>query len=184
MSFLNGHLLVAAPELIDPNFDRTVVLIVRHDENGALGLVLNRPTRTRITEVWRQISTTDCARDGLLYHGGPCESDLMFLHDRRDLDQFDVLPGTLFFSCAHDHAERLVTEADGRVRAFVGHSGWAPGQLESELRSGSWLTIEATAADAFRAEEQLWDDVRRRIGRARVGREVPASLIPDDPSLN
>jgi len=80
MKSLQGHLLIASPTLLDPNFRKSVVLLVQHNEEGAMGLVLNRPTETKLCEAWTQVAETDCASDASLNLGGPCEGPLMALH--------------------------------------------------------------------------------------------------------
>ena len=183
MTSLAGQLLVAAPDLVDPNFRRSVVLIVRHDDEGALGLILNRVTGTQVREAWRQVSESTCLREDVLRQGGPCQGPLMLLHDDPEASLIEVVPG-LHFSWDLDHAERLVTSTDGQARFFVGHAGWAPGQLEGELGTGSWMTIEALATDAFAEAADTWAVVRRRIGHAEAKRRIDPGLVPEDPAHN
>ena len=108
-----GHLLVAAPELLDPNFRQTVVLIVEHGEQGTLGLVLTRPTDTTVKDLWEQIGTGDeqCTSDRPLYVGGPVEGPLMALHTHESLVDATVLPG-VYFSVQKDNLTELVTKPD------------------------------------------------------------------------
>lgn len=183
MEPLTGNLLVAAPDLHDPNFDRAVVLIVRHDEEGAIGLILNRLTRTRVNEAWAHISVAPCARDELLRVGGPCEGPLMILHEAEDLAQLRVCSG-VFFTVDPDHAERLVQDRDRCARLFVGHSGWSPGQLEHELHTGAWLVLPATHEHIFDDAVGEWSLLKQECDRRVLARTVDARLIPPDPSLN
>src|ERR1041384_3511863 len=96
MKSLQGHLLVASPQLLDPNFLQTVIVIVQHNEDGALGLVLNRPTQTPIDQAWSQVCDIPCSRQDLLGWGGPCQSILMLLHTQADASELEVLPGVYF----------------------------------------------------------------------------------------
>lgn len=183
MDSLTGYLLVAAPGLADPNFDHTVVLIVRHDEDGALGLVLNRPTRTRIADAWSQVSDAPCRRHDLLFQGGPCQGPLMILHDDEGMAQLEVSDG-IYFTVDQDHAQRLVRDAKRPARWFVGHSGWSAGQLESELETGAWLTLQASPRHVFEEGASEWERVKREADRDGLGRSVDPRLIPDDPHAN
>src|SRR4051795_298785 len=96
MKSLQGQLLIAAPKLRDPNFFRSVVLLVQHDEQGSLGLVLNRPLEVSIRAAWKQLSSTSCEIDGNLYQGGPCEGCLMALHTDVEASDMEVTEGVQF----------------------------------------------------------------------------------------
>src|SRR4051794_32885483 len=133
MKSLKGHLLIAAPQMLDPNFFRTVVLILQHGEQGALGVVLNRPTETSITDAWKQIDDEDvCEVKGLIHQGGPCEGPLMLVHDNRSFGNLEVIPG-IYFSTERESVHELVTRNKGNLKFFVGYAGWSAGQLEREL---------------------------------------------------
>ena len=108
MNSLQGFLLVASPALADPNFRKTVILIVRHSsEDGALGLVLNRETSTTIKELWERMGQENCASHQPLSLGGPCEGPLMALHTEQPLAEIEVLPG-LYFTAGSDQLQTLV----------------------------------------------------------------------------
>src|ERR1700748_1927959 len=107
MKSLQGYLLVASPKLLDPNFSRSVVLIVQHNDEGALGLVLNRPLDTTIDMVWDQVSQVPCLRDDPLHQGGPCEGTLMVLHGDPSLSPVQVLPG-VYFNTEKESVEQLI----------------------------------------------------------------------------
>jgi putative transcriptional regulator len=140
MPFLTGSFLVAKPTLHDPSFRRTVVLLLQHNEDGAFGLVVNRPSKV----------------DGLpfpLYAGGPCESEgLLMLHGHKDWSDdppeepsSKVAPGIFLGDAAC--LERVSDIAPGhklRFRLFAGYSGWGPDQLEGELAEGVWAVVPAT----------------------------------------
>ncbi len=139
MESLQGLLLVASPELADPNFRKTVVLIVRHSaDEGTLGLVLNRHTSTSVRELWQRMGQENCKRDTPLSLGGPCEGPLMALHTDAQVAELEVLPG-LYFTASSDQLRALVDEDEnaGPARFFFGYAGWAAGQLEMELQAGA-----------------------------------------------
>jgi len=190
MTSLKGHLLVAAPKLVDPNFFHSVVLIVQHDEERALGVVLNRPLQTTIREMWQEVSERECALEGPLHQGGPCEGPLMVVHGRQKFAEIEVGDG-VYFCTSRDRIEGLIEEggsetaiADIPMKFFVGYAGWTQGQLESEIAEGSWLTVTANAQAVFEGDEHLWTDLIRALSRAAVTSMVDPKRIPDDPSVN
>ena len=89
MDSLQGHLLIASQDLLDPNFAQTVVLVAVHAEEGALGLILNRETTMPIRQVWTQVKESACLREGNVWHGGPVSGTLMAIHDQRALGEPD-----------------------------------------------------------------------------------------------
>ncbi|HWE02184.1 MAG TPA: YqgE/AlgH family protein [Tepidisphaeraceae bacterium] len=185
MNSYQGHLLIASPKLLDPNFHRAVVLIVQHNDDGALGLILNRPLETTIDMIWDQVSDTPCFASDPLHHGGPCEGALMVLHGDMSLSQAPIVPG-VFFSADKDSVEQLIGgDEDGRpVRFYVGYAGWSQGQLEAELEAEDWLTLPAAAEHVFDAGEDMWDNLHRRIVLKAAYPWLNPNLIPDDPSVN
>jgi putative transcriptional regulator len=183
MPSLQGHLLVAAPTLLDPNFFRTVVLIVQHNDDGALGLVLNRPTETTVQEAMRQLEEEPGEIEGYIYQGGPCEGPLMMVHDQPGLSEMEVLPG-VFFSTDKDSLEQLLQANGGQARFFVGYAGWSAGQLEGELRQGGWLVVPATPQIVFAAADIQWARLLRDVSFKALCPDIDPRLIPDDPSTN
>ena len=183
MKSLQGQLLVASPTLVDPNFFHTVVLIVQHNEEGALGLVLNRPLRTTVKEMWEQVAEEETEAEGVLHQGGPCEGPLMVLHGDDVYSEVEVTPA-LHFCTSRDHVEKLMADGSSPMKFFVGYAGWTAGQLEAEMAEPSWLTIPATAKAVFEGDEHLWTDLVRAISRTAVTGLVDPKRIPDDPSVN
>jgi putative transcriptional regulator len=181
MDSARGKLLIAGPGLLDPNFWRTVVLVVEHSEDGALGLVLNRPSETSVHEAVPQL---DELVDGgePLYIGGPVQPSsviiLARLEDPGDaaLLAFDDI-GVIGAGSESDPPPAGVRQG----RAFVGHSGWGPGQLDGELERGDWITEPARREDAFSEEpRELWQSVLTRMG----GSYALVARMPPDPSVN
>ena len=185
MHTLKGQLLIAAPSLVDPNFARTIVLMIEHDDKGALGLVLNRPTDTSLKQAWEHVSNGPCDRDELLYHGGPCEGPLMVVHSSPGVGNNEVLDG-VFFSAESHQIEQLVEWDDHQpTRFFVGYAGWSAGQLEGELATGSWLTAPASQDVIFGCDDdELWDLVVKSVSRCRAHPRLKPHMVPRDPSMN
>lgn len=183
MKSLQGHLLVAAPELRDPNFFHAVVLIFRHDEEGAAGLILNRRTHATIEQIWKQISEKSCNSRAPLCLGGPVEGPLMALHAQESLSEIDVMPG-VYVAASQSHIEQLASGADERARFFVGYSGWGAGQLERELEESAWLTLEARAEHVFGDHDQLWEQTTKQIKSRELIAVLKIKHVPKEPGLN
>ncbi|QDU63558.1 hypothetical protein Pan216_44380 [Planctomycetes bacterium Pan216] len=180
---LKGQLLVSSPKLLDPNFEKTVVLMIHHDDEGAFGLVLNRPMMTTIREVWAQVSESFCLREDALHRGGPVEGPLMAIHNNEEYSEMEILPG-VYFSAGADELSGLVAAPEHDTKFFVGHSGWGPGQLESELEEGAWLTTSAESLHVFRDGEEFWSDVMDEIAGTTIPPALKVKHVPKDPSMN
>ncbi len=161
---LAKHLLVASPHLTDPNFVQTVVLMVQHTDEGALGLILNRPLSKSVADVWRMLDDRECTRTDPIFRGGPVEGPLLALHRSAKWGEWEVLPG-VYLSSKKELLDQLV-HSDCPLKLFVGYSGWGPKQLENELRLGRWLTIFASPEDVFADPGALWKSINERIGRS------------------
>ena len=186
MKSLQGQLLIAAPSLIDPNFFRTVILLVQHGEEGALGLVLNRATGTTIREAWQQVSQSLCLREDVLHHGGPCEGPLMVLHTGDAHAQFQTPSGISCTTNRNDIEDLVAANIDERpLKFFVNYSGWGEGQLESEIREGAWLIAPASLDQVFSLTgETLWRRLMNRAALMKANPWLRPEQIPDDPSNN
>jgi putative transcriptional regulator len=201
---LKGRLLVANPALPDPNFDRTVVLLLAHEDEGALGLVLNRPSDTEVDgplPQWERLA----AQPSVVFVGGPVRpgaaiclarvaghsgSDAMGTDGYGEVDSGETSVdessgwtrlvgelGTLDLEQDPDHLS-LGVQA---IRVFAGYAGWGPGQLEREIDAGAWFVVPAQPEDVMSDNpESLWKRVLRRQG----GELAVVSLFPSDPSLN
>ena len=175
-----GRLLVATPALVDPNFARSVVLLLDHDESGTLGVVLNRPTELDVEEVlpaWRPHLTGV----PVVFQGGPVALDsalgLAAVPGAPDAEEplgFRRVAGSLGLVDLDAPPEILAPELVG-LRIFAGYSGWGPDQLDAELAEGSWYVVDALPLDAFTASpDGLWSAVlRRAAGGARLRGDVP-----------
>jgi len=105
------------------------------------------------------------------------------LHTHESLSEMEIVPG-VFFAAQREHLERLLREPDDSYRVFIGHAGWAGGQLEKELREGAWLTTPATPQFIFSEASDLWRRVTQHIGKSFLGSVLRVKHIPDEPTLN
>jgi putative transcriptional regulator len=183
MSFLQGHLLVASPKLGDPNFFRAVVLLVRHNEEGALGVVLNRPSDTPLKEIWAKVSETPCETAAVIHHGGPCPGPLMAVHTEEFLAESEVLPN-LYFASDKEQLEHLVLRPTEVARFYVGYAGWQAGQLEAEMQAGAWFNSPASKEHAFWPTDDLWEQVCRELSSTTRLAGIKVKHEPPDPSMN
>jgi putative transcriptional regulator len=169
-----GQLLIAAPSLFD-YFRRTVVLVIEHNDEGAMGVVLNRTSDTSVAEAVPALA--DLAGDGELVRvGGPVAPQaVVALGDFADPGEAGKAVvaglGTVDPDGSHESLRRL--------RVYAGYAGWAPGQLDGEVEQGAWITQEACAEDPFQ-EGDMWSDTLRRKG----GGYRLLATMPEDPSVN
>ena len=181
MDSLKGQLLLASPALFDPNFRRTVVLVTEHTEEGAAGLVLNRPSETAVADAVPDLLPL-VSEEERVYVGGPVqESAVLVLAEFEDPEEAALLVVDDVGFVPGDGDFDLLAGATRRVRVFAGYAGWGPGQLEAELEESSWIVESSTAPELFpEPEEDLWAHVLRDKGG--VYRVV--ALMPEDPSVN
>jgi putative transcriptional regulator len=168
--------------LVDPNFDRTVVLMLEHGEEGALGIVLNRPSDTALHEVfpeWRElVSPPEVA-----FAGGPVATDAVIALARRRAEPVDgfteIIDDLGTINLADDPDD--VAASLRSLRVFAGYAGWAAEQLDAEIAQGAWFDVALQPDDPFAANpERLWRDVLRR----QRGRLSVFSTFPEDASVN
>jgi len=186
---LSGQLLVATPLLGDPNFRRTVILIVEDEpEEGTLGVVLNRPTEVQVEQVlesWTDLVTGP----SVVFRGGPVSPNsalalALAQGDDEPLGWRSLEGSSLTSSIGLVDLEappELLAGGITSLRVFAGYAGWGPGQLQSEIEEGAWYVLAGEPTDAFLAEpERLWQEVLRRQG----GEFAIVATYPDDPLLN
>jgi len=183
MPSLAGKILVALPDLDDPNFRQTVVLVVDHDDEGAFGLVLNRPSTTMLKAVWEQWTQEPCSIDSPLMVGGPVQGPLSALHADPALSEHEVIPG-VYLARDRDLLTSLVAAEAQPLRIFVGYSGWGSGQLEAELETGSWSVTAATPDFVFGDPSSLWARATRRIADDRLLASLRVLHSPARPEEN
>jgi putative transcriptional regulator len=175
-------MLVAAPSLSDPNFERTVVLVLEHTDHGALGVVLNRSSSLPVSEIlpdWCRLASAPSQ----VFHGGPVAPDsalALVRTQRPDVIGVRQLPHDVGVIDLDTPAE-LVTEAVTELRVFAGYAGWGEGQLDAEIDEGAWFVVDTLPEDIFTADpSDLWRRVLRR-------QPHPLSLVasfPQDPAMN
>ena len=181
---LTGQLLLATPKLAEKTFYRTVILLLDHGDDGAMGVVLNRPLKVDVAAVlpsWQPHTTAP----GVLFQGGPVELDsalglVAVPGDTGEPVGVRRISGGLGLVDLDVEPLSVVSELAG-LRVFAGYAGWSLGQLESEIREGAWYVVEGEARDPFSAEpEQLWRSVLRR----QRGELAYVATYPDDPAHN
>ena len=187
MHSLRGKFLLASPEMGDPNFERSVILVVQHGPEGAMGLVLNQPTGTAVAEVLGDEIEAECGTGEMLYRGGPCEGPLMVLHGDPTHGQEQVLDG-LYFATEREYVEPALSGAVSPARFFAGYSGWGAGQLEGELAAEAWSVLEADAATVLASTPAAQVDVWRKLIRVQASgtlfKDWNPKIVPRDPSMN
>lgn len=183
MHSLQGQLLVAKAELVDPSFARSVVLVLEHNAQGALGVILNRPTEMSIVQAWEQVSDQPCHSTGMVHMGGPCEGPLMVIHVHGDHSQINPLPGVHFATDQTD-VEWLIEHSAAPIKFFVGYAGWGEGQLEEEIAQGGWDTLPAALEHIFHTQGDLWQTLTDTLLPQQRHSDLPAKLVPKHPSNN
>ncbi|MGZ4436576.1 MAG: YqgE/AlgH family protein [Nocardioides sp.] len=179
-----GQLLVATPALVDPHFDHTVVLLLDLDGDGALGVILNRPSGVPVAEILPEWSEAT-AFPGVLFAGGPVSTDSALAvgslpAGAEEPVGFRRLYGDVGIIDLDTPAELLVPALTG-LRVFAGYAGWAGDQLEAELDAESWYVVPSAPGDVLGASpEGLWSRVLRR----QPGELAWVSTRPTDPTLN
>ena len=188
MEFIEGKALVASPYLTERNFLRSVVFILRHDENGAFGLILNRPTELTVGDLMERFSDEPYTDPEPIYNGGPVEGPLLVVHDRADgaeSEDFEFCAALgLYVATDQDEIFDIWESENCRYRSFDGYSGWGAGQLESELKAGGWLVWDAPPDAVFADPEPMWKQAVQSIGREILAVQIDASRIPIDPAAN
>jgi len=182
-SISKGGLLISEPYLPDPNFERTVILLCEHNEEGSLGFVLNKPSSLKLEDVLDEVQGFEAP----LYTGGPVQQDtLHFIHKTKDIfSDYRTVNDGLYWGGNFDELlsfinVRKVNSDD--FRFFIGYSGWGPGQLESEIEENSWIIYNnATPEQVFGlSPDNLWRSVLKSMG----GEYRVISNYPTDPRLN
>lgn len=184
MTGLVGRLLVATPVLEDPNFKRAVVLVLDHNDEGSLGIVVNRPLEVDVSAVlpvWQPYATAP----GRLFQGGPVSLDsalgvVAVPGDAEEPVGVKRIIGSLGLVDL-DIPPQIIAGGVAGLRIFAGYAGWGAGQLENEITEGAWYVVDAEARDPFTDVPQLlWRQVLRR----QRGDLAFVSTFPDDPAMN
>ena len=177
-----GRLLISEPFLPDPNFERTVVLLCEHNEEGSFGFVLNKPSILKVNEVMEELTNLD----NLVFVGGPVQQDtLHFIHRNATLENAVEIVERIYWGGAFENLMLLLETrqiAAGDVRFFLGYSGWGPGQLEAELEQDSWIVCDYVTDQLLfdTGSDVMWRKALENMG----GRFSVYSNYPVDPRLN
>jgi putative transcriptional regulator len=174
-----GTLLVASPDLGDPNFARSVILVLRHDDEGTIGVVLNRPTNLVPATIFPELGASIGSYQGHLFRGGPIAATRL-LYIVRGLAAATVsgpeVLDKVFLSIDDESLPDMVRLADGTndLRLYAGHAAWAPGQLQMEINAGGWQLLPGSPELVFHADPGgLWAELE---GRGANGVNVVAAL--------
>lgn len=182
MKLMQGHFLVASPQLSDGNFYRSVVLVASHDAEHAFGLILNRQGHHTVGEFWDQLIGGTLPSDHPVRCGGPLEGPLMVLHAERDRADAKIIPG-VYLSSQREHVVSIVESNRPPFIVINGYSGWGPGQLDRELEMGGWLTLKATKEIVFSDPDVQWTLATRHISDDILA-GVDVRHVPPDPRWN
>lgn len=184
MNSLKGHLLIATPQLQGPIFARSVILMLDHDDDGAVGVILNRPIDTVVSDLAGKIFDEGFEWDKPLHLGGPVTGPLVVLHAIEDLADQEIIGG-VFTTREATRVQEIISRRSEPSLIVANYSGWGPGQLESEFGWDSWLTLPATADWVFWAEEKdLWETVISAVNTRKLSEFFRIREIPADPRLN
>lgn len=177
-----GRLLLSEPYLADPNFERTVILLTEHNEEGSVGFILNKPSEARLSEVMEDLKTLDAP----IYIGGPVQQDtLHFIHRHADLEDAIELDKGIYWG---GNFEQLISMVDtgqfslSEIKFFLGYSGWSPDQLDDELKLNSWIVSDRISNELIfeTLPDQMWKKAMQELG----GRFSVYSNYPADPRMN
>lgn len=175
---LRGSLLIAAPQLLDPNFRRTVILVADHGEEGAMGVILNRPSGMTVADAAPDLEPL-IGPEAPIFAGGPVQpTSGVVLAEVAESDE-PVFADVVLIPGLEELAD--VVDGAGSIRVFAGYAGWGPGQLDDELGREDWIVEPAQPSDVFSDEpEALWGSVLERKG----GQYALLARMPEDPSQN
>ncbi|XZE54953.1 YqgE/AlgH family protein [Planctomycetaceae bacterium SH139] len=191
-----GKLLVASPSVADPLFGRGVCLVMHHDEDGAIGVLLNRPMQGGPEALWKLLAPPqEQASEGQgprwpqpsepenrrsIHFGGPVSGPVMALHSDRELAEAETGVG-VYVAAQKEHLQQLVKPGlSGPMRLIVGHAAWQSGQLEAEIKAGFWYLLPATADRVFEADDSMW----AHLVRTGLGHSLAAWVGIDDTHIN
>jgi putative transcriptional regulator len=184
MTSLKGHLLIADAGLLDPMFGRSVVLLLDHDEARAMGVILNIPISTMMTDLAGKLFEEGFSWDKPHYLGGPVAGPLVVLHEIEALSDREVVPGVYATLDAVKAQEVSSRKAEPSL-ILANHSAWRPGQLEDEFGSGLWHVLPATAEVVFwRTDADLWEVTTKRVNSRKLTEILKLRGMPSDPRLN
>lgn len=176
-----GQLLVASGRLTEPHFARSIVLIVQHDDDGVLGVILNRPLEISVADACGPMVDAAGEVESAINEGGPCPGPLMVLHGDASAAGDEIAEG-IWFAAEREPIEQIMRADTHPAKYFANYSGWGVEQLEREIQEGTWIITPATPFDVFEADpETQWNKLTARL---TAGGYINPDHIPDDPSTN
>jgi putative transcriptional regulator len=178
---VQGRLLIASPMLNDPNFFRSVIYIARHDEEGALGVVLNRPSDMQFEDLIEEARGKRPRRSDVIYYGGPVEGPLLALHMMDNVG--DLCADKIWLTSDDDHLLLLGDRPEIPARFFTGYSGWGEQQLEAELAAGGWMVAEPELDHLWADSGEIWEQAVKQQGHNVLRAVLPAAGCVD-PQVN
>ncbi len=177
-----GRLLISEPYLADPNFERTIIFLCEHNDDGTIGFVLNKPSLSKLSELISDAKSFD----EIVCVGGPVQQDtLHYLHRHKGIEgAVEILDG-IYWGGEFDEIMSKIEIGElsaHHIKFFLGYSGWSPGQLDEELKTNSWIVSDhVSEALIFETEhEQMWKKVLKEMG----GRFSMFANYPVDPQMN
>jgi len=179
----SGHLLLAAPHELDPNFVDAVILVVEHSDRGVVGLILNRPRKANRRFLRETRIGQACPAGIKTYFGGPVTGPVMAIHTDGWLADRRILPGG-FFSSNEASIRTLVQHSKQPFKIFTGYSGWSPGQLEIEIAQGVWRVVRGTSEAVFSNNNQLWRNLYRQGFEMQLREMLALKYLRADRMLN
>jgi putative transcriptional regulator len=184
MQSLKGQLLIASPQLTTPVFAQSVILMIEHGEEGAMGVILNQPINTQVTDLAGKIFEDDFEWSKPLHLGGPVPGSLIVVHTLPGLDAQEVIPG-VFVTLDPATVQQIIHRRPEPSLVIANYSGWGPGQLEGEFNWDSWITLPATADHVFwTGEKELWKAVVGEVNSRKLSEFLGLRSLPSDPSVN
>ena len=181
---LKGHLLLATKMLVDPNFARSVVLIFDHSDDGAAGVILNRPVKKTIADIAEEVFNIQSDWQKPLHLGGPVSGPLAAAHTIKEMADMEVMPG-IYGSLAPEHLQKLIKKRQEPTLFLVNYAGWGPGQLEDEIDEDAWLVMPARTEHLFWTKDQdLWEACIAEASVSTMDTALGIRIKPRDPRMN
>jgi putative transcriptional regulator len=179
---LKGYLLAMSPYFEDDLFEQAVVLIVQHDEEGAVGLVLNQPAGDDVSHLWEDVCQTLASQSIRFGIGGPLAGPVVALHTSRHMGEQTLADG-IYLSAHANRLKKLSGQDRVPCRLVIGHTEWESGALEEEIRHGFWMPLRATEQNVFSDDEFLWHEIVQAVGNDVI-LSAPGVVEIGDPLLN
>lgn len=175
-----GCLLVASPSWNSELYSRSVCLLVQHDDDGSVGIFLNRSLNDVGPDLWKHLAGDNPISQGhrSVRFGGPQSGPVLALHNRKELAEYTTADG-VYLAAQLDHLQQLVQVADSsEVRIIIGQAAWKPGELELELQAGKWIPMSISPQLVFSSEDEMWGRAIRQIGNQYVAAITGAIANP------